>query len=178
MNNNDINLVSTDANRLEKRLHHLKLAKMIAFFCLFVVAGISVIVFLVNFTLPIKTVQQDQEQTLSNISSLSQKMGKYYLINDRTTALSDIIVKRNDYITLTNLLLAKLPKELSVTTFNVENNKLEFTVSSTTLVPVRDYIEYVLAINNPKIIRNIRNEGIVLTAVEGKYSLSFKADVF
>ena len=178
MNNNDINLVSTDANHLEKRLHRLKTAKMIAFFCLFTVASVSVIVFLVNFTLPVKTVQQDQEQTLSNISSLSQKMGKYYLINDRATALSDITAKRNDYTTLTNLLLAKLPKELSVTTFNVENGKLEFTVSSTTLVPVKDYIDYVLGIKNPKIIRNIKNEGIQLTAVEGKYSLSFKAEVF
>jgi hypothetical protein len=151
---------------------------MIAFFCLFAVASVSVIVFLVNFTLPTKTVQQDQEQTISNISSLSQKMGKYYLINDRVTALSEITSKRNDYVALTNLLFAKLPKELSVTTFNVENGKLEFTVSSTTLVPVRDYIDYVLSIKNPEIIRNIKNEGIELTTLEGKYSLSFKALVF
>jgi len=178
MNNNDINLVFTDADRLERMLRRLKIAKMVAFFCLFAVAGVSVIVFLINFTLPIKTVQHDQQQTLSNISALSQKMGKYYLINDRTTALSDIIAKRNDYPTLINLLFAKLPKELSVNTFNIANGELEFTVSSTTLVPVQSYIDYVLGIKNPRIIRNIKNEGIELTTAEGEYLLSFKAEVF
>lgn len=178
MNNNDINLVSTDSDRSEKKVKRLKIAKMFAFLCLFLVAAISIIVFVINFTLPIKTVQKEQEQTLSNITALSKKMGKYYLINDRATVLSDIIAKRKDYPKLINLLFAKLPEELSVSTFNIENGKLELTVSSTSLIPIQKYIDYVMTIKNQKTIKNIKNDGIKLDASTGNYSLSFKALVF
>ena len=74
--NSDINLISNRSEKIEKERKALNSLRIIAGVCLFIVAAVSVGIFLINFTVPISAVKKQQEQTLSQISTLNKNEGQ------------------------------------------------------------------------------------------------------
>ena len=72
-----INLVSPKNEQLEKEQNRLRIARVVAFSVMFLVAAVAVLVFVVNLTLPINSIKRSEEVTLSNIAALHKKFVQY-----------------------------------------------------------------------------------------------------
>lgn len=173
-----INLVVNRNDQLEKELKRLRIFRIIAIGSLIVVALISIIIFIINITLPIPAVRKDQQQTLSNISFLREKLVKSYLINNRIKNISDIMAKRKDYSKTFDQLLSKIPADLAIDAFEIEEGVITISISGNSLIPINDLINEVIKMGNEeKIIKNVAIEGLVLNAGIGRYILTLEADV-
>lgn len=173
-----INLVSTKNDQLEKELKRLRLFRIIAVISLILVASVSVIIFVINITLPIPAIKKNQEQALSGISLLREKLVKNFLINDRVRNISEIISKRKNYSSTLENLLSKVSADLSVDTFEVEGKIVSISISGDSLIPINNFLNNIIELGNKgKIIKNVLIESLTLNSTNGKYTLSMKADI-
>ena len=173
-----INLISDNKDQLEKELRKLKILKISAIFSLAIVVFMSVVVFILNFTLPISSVKKDERQTLDNIALLRQKLVKYSLINDRARNISDLISKRKKYDSSSETILGKLPADLTVSALEVESDTIKISVTSDSLIPMDQFINDVIELGNQaKTIKNISILSLILNGENGKYTLSLQGDL-
>lgn len=175
---NDINLVSGKAYELEKELKRLKALRIAAVVSLISVSLISVLLFVITILLPISSVKRDQEKTISSIALLREKLSKYSLINDRVKNISEITKQRKNYSTITNLLIDKVPTDLSVDILTIEDGVVTISVGGVSLIPVNEYINTVIALGDKKQgISGLVVESLVLNNNTGKYILTLQADI-
>lgn len=174
---NNINLVSSKTEQLERELKRLKALKIIAVASLAVVALISILLFVITLTLPVSSVKKDQEQTLSSISSLHEKLVKYSLINDRLNNIASLIKSRKNYVLLVNTVLNKLPADLAVDSMTIEGKTFTLVISGASLTPIDKFIEDITVLGDEeKIIKNLVVQGLLVNAESGKYTLTLEAD--
>ena len=174
-----INLVSGKSYQLEKELKRLKIIRIAAVTSLVFVSFISILLFIITVTLPISAVKKDQQQTLSNIGVLDKKLIKFSLINDRINNISDIMKKRKNYSLISDSLFSKAPSNLSIDDFSIESDKVNLTVSDTSLITINQFIDDIIIFGDTgKIIKNVSIQSLILNVSSGKYSLSMQADVF
>lgn len=175
--NSDINLVSSKTHQLEIELKRLKALKIIAVGSLAVVVLVSMLLFIITVTLPVSSVKKDQEQTLSNISVLHEKLIKYSLINDRLNNIAGVIKSRKDYSKITNAMLNKLPADLSVDAMTIDAGTFTLVISGDSLTPIDNFIEDAVVLGDKEdTIKNLVIQSLVANADTGKYTLILQAD--
>lgn len=175
----NINLVTGKSFDLEKQLKRIRILRVLSILSLVLVLSISLILFLITFFLPISSVKQDEQQTLSNISVLHKKLVSYFLIKDRIDNISEIIDSRKNYGVVSAAILQKVPQELNVETLSIDDKTLTLVVTGTSLTSMNQVIDDLIAMSNTKkLITNLLIENLVLNTQAGKYSLSLQADVF
>lgn len=175
--NSDINLVSSKTQQVEAELKRIKALKIAAIGSLAVVGLISILLFIITVTLPVSSVKKNQEQTLSNISALHEKLTKYTLIDDRVNNIEGIINSRKDYTKLLNTLLDKLPPDLTVDSMIIDAGTFTFVVSGQSLTPIDNFIEDVRILGNKEnIIKNLSIQSLIVNAGGAKYILTLQAD--
>src|ERR1035437_3388565 len=103
--NNNINLISNQNAGLEKELRRLKRFRLISIICLIAVLLMSILVFVLNLTLPLDSVKKEQSATAANISLLHKKLVTYTLITDRVKNISNILSQRGDELPQLNAIL-------------------------------------------------------------------------
>jgi hypothetical protein len=176
---NSINLVSPKNEQLEKEQKRLSMAKILAFVIMFFVIILAVLVFVINLTLPINTIKQAENVTLSNISTLHKKLVQYYLTEDRVNHLSNLVAKRGKLPDTLGALLAIVPSELSINTMSVESDKIALVVSGKSLVSMNKFIDDVILLSEQKhILKNVIIQQLSLDVRGGTYSISIQAGVF
>ena len=176
--NSSINLVSNNNNQLEKELRRIKAIRIIAVICLVFVALLSVLVFVVNYTLPLQAVKAQQQTELISIGVMHKKLVKYVLVNDRVKNIADLIVKRKNYASLINAILGKLPKDLSVDSLGTEDGIITLGISGNSLITMNQFIDgFITLESKDKIIKNLSIQSLSLNTSTGKYSLSVQAGV-
>lgn len=174
---NSINLVSPKNEQLEKEQNRLKAARILAFSVMLAVVLIAALVFIVNLTLPINSIKQDEQNTLSNISAFHTKLAQYYLVEDRVTNLSNIIEKRKKLPDIADAVLATVPQDLAITTMQIDAKQVSFVVSGKSLISMNKFIDDVTALDkSKKIIKNIVVQQLSADIKNGNYSVSVQAD--
>jgi competence protein ComGC len=139
--NNNINLISNQNVELEKELRRLKKFRLISMICLIVVSLVSVLIFVLNLTLPLESVKKEQSATAANISLLHKKLVTYTLITDRVRNISNILSQRGNDIPQVNEILGKVPTDLSVDGLEIQTGQINISVSGTSLVPINKFID-------------------------------------
>jgi len=173
-----INLVSPKNEQLDKEQTRLRVARVAAFITMALVVVVAVLVFVINLTLPINSIKQEEAATLSNISALHKKLVQYYLVEDRINHLSNIILQRKKTPDITDALLAVIPQELSINSMQIDVKKISLIVSGDSLIPMNKFIDDVTMLGEgKKIIQNIVVQQLSLDVKSGKYSISIQADL-
>ena len=176
--NNNINLISNQNVGLEKELKRLKLFRRISLACLIIVSLVSILVFVLNFTLPLDSVKKEQIQTVASISLLHKKLVTYTLITDRVKNISNIISQRGNYIPQINEILSKVPADISVDGLEINTGAVTVSASSDSLLPVNKFIDDLVNLAaQGKVVKNLIIQGLSLNTDSGKYVLSMKADI-
>ena len=175
---NSINLVSTNVVGLEKELKRLKIFRVAAIIGLIFVSLLSVLAFVLNVTLPIESVKNQQKATITEISVFNKKLTQYTLLTDRVRNISSIISNRKDYGLNTSVLFGITPVDASIDTLNIEKGKLTMSVSSASLSSINKFMDDIVALGvKGKIVKNIIVQELTSNVSNGTYSLSIEADI-
>jgi competence protein ComGC len=176
--NENINLISNQNVALEKELRRLKRFRLISIVCLVVVLAASILIFVLNFTLPLDSVKKEQTATASNISLLHKKLVTYTLITDRVKNISNIISQRGNYIPQVNDILGKVPTDVSVDGLGIDPGKITISISSTSLISINKFIDDMVSLGTQgKVIKDIVIQGLSLDVGNNKYVLNMKASL-
>jgi competence protein ComGC len=176
--NNNINLISNQNVELEKELRRLKRFRLISIICLIAVSLVSVLVFVLNLTLPLESVKKEQNTTAANISLLHKKLVTYTLITDRVKNISNILSQRGNYIPQVNEILGNVPTDLSVDGLEIQTGQVSISVSGTSLLPINKFIDDMVSLGvKGKVIKDIIVQGLSLDTNSGKYILGMKASI-
>jgi Tfp pilus assembly protein PilN len=171
--NSSINLVSGKNDEVEKEQKRLRIVRIIAALSLIFVALFSILIFVINFTLPLEAVKKNQQLELANIASMHQKLAKYTILSDRISSISDIISKRNNYDARINAIYSKIPGGISVDSLDVQLGEITLGVSGPSLLSVNDLINGLIDLKDKnKIIKNINIQGLTFRPTDGVYSLT------
>jgi hypothetical protein len=175
---NSINLIAVNASALEKNLQRLKIVRIAALISLIIIAAISVVVFIINITLPLSSVEKEKQVTLVNLSNLHNKLVKYSFTNDRITNIKSVIAKRKNYASSMGAVFKIIPSGLAVDSISIGNRDLSLTVSAASLEAFSGFID---AMNNldtqDKVLKNIKIDGLILDSKANRYSLSMEAEI-
>ena len=147
---NDINLVSSRSEEIERERRILKFLRFVAGGLLFLITLASVAIFLINISMPIAAVRREQKETLSAISSLSKKIATYHYTKDRLTNINTILQNRKDYPKFLNTIFANIPSSLVVEEIKIENNAVLLTFSDNSLLSLNDAIESLVSFSGKK----------------------------
>lgn len=173
-----INLVSSKNSELERNLKRLRFVKTFAVISLILVALTSVLVFIINLSLPISDVKKGQKDTLASIASLHSKQATFFLIKDRIVNISSILSKRKSYVDATNSVFGKLPSGLSADALDVETGTMLLTVSGNSLLPMNQFLDNLIVLGqSKKVIKNLNIQSLILNTRNGSYSLTIQADI-
>jgi cell division septal protein FtsQ len=173
-----INLVSPKNEQLEKEQRRLRIARISALVIMAMVAGIAVLVFIINLTLPLSSIKHNEDVTLSNISVLHKKLAEYYLVEDRVDNLSNVISKRQKLPDITDALLAIIPADLSVGSMQVNAKSVSLDISGSSLISMNKLIDNVILLGQQqKLIKNIIMQQLSLDVKDNYYTVSMQADI-
>jgi hypothetical protein len=173
-----INLVSPKNAQLEKEQSRLRIARILALVAMFSVVAVAILVFVINLTLPINSIKQQESATLSNIAALHGKLVQYYLIEDRVNHISNIIAQRGQLPSTVDTLLAIVPGELSVNLLQIDAQHVSFDVSGASLVPMNKFIDDITLLGTQKnILKNVVIQQLSLDVKDSKYTISVQADL-
>ncbi len=177
MSSSEINLIAGKTFSLEKRIKEVKIFRVIAIISLVIVSLISIILFIITITLPISTVKNEQEQTLSSISVLHNKLASYSLVVDRVQNIKAVISTRKYYGKTLDEILKNVPPSLAVGTMTLDAGEIKMIVTGSSLQDVNLLINNLITLNNgKKFIKNLIINSLSLNAQGGTVSLSFQAD--
>jgi len=175
---NNINLVSPKSEQIDKEQNRLRIARMIALIVMFSVAIIAILVFMINLTLPINSIKQNEQVVLANIAALHAKLVQYRLVQDRVTHLSNIVAKRQKLPAIASTLLAIIPSDLSVGSMQFTMQRVSLVISGNSLISINKLIVTITELGKPNnILKNIIVQQLSLDAKNGEYSVSIQADV-
>lgn len=142
------------------------------------VAIVALLVFVVNLTLPINSIKNEEATTLSSISAMHKKLTQYYLVEDRINHLSNIINKREKLSDVTHALLAVIPNDLSIDSIQIDAKNVSLIVSGASLTSMNNFINSIVVLNNKKtIITNVIIQELSLNVKDNTYSVSIQAGI-
>ncbi len=174
--NSSINLVSNKNDQLEKEARRLGLVRIIALCCLLLVAAFSVIVFIVNFTLPLQAVKKDQQLQLTGIASMHKKLTEFSYVGDRIKNISDIVSKRKKLNDAINSIYEKIPVTSSMDALDVGSNSIGMTISDVSLLSLNQFIDSFIAYKDKNgSIKKVVIQSLTFLAQKGKYTLEVQA---
>ncbi len=175
---NDINLVSGRSLDIEKQAKRLKLLRIFAILSLLIVALVSIFFFIFTVSLPINSVKQNEQQTLSNISGLHKRLASYVLIKDRLTSIQSLIQKRTNYPQVVNTIISMVDPQLTVQSFDIEAGSITITITGGSLTPINQFINDMLNLaNNGKLIKNLSIQSLSFSGAVNKYTLVMQSDL-
>ena len=176
--NNNINLISNQNVELEKELRRLKKFRLISLICLITVSLVSVLIFVLNLTLPLDSVKKEQATTAVSVVTFHKKLVMYTLITDRIKNISNILSQRGNYIPQIDEVLGKIPADVSVDELNVKTGAISVFVSSATLLSINKFMDDMVSFaEKGKVINDLIIQSFSLDAASGKYSLGLTANI-
>ncbi len=175
---NSINLVSSKNEQLEKELKILKIIRVTAVSMLITIAVISITAFIVSTQIPLSQIKQEEEQTLTSISALHDKLTTYYLVKDRINNIGNLIKIRENYIMPIDTVLDKINSQLSISAFSLEKDKLTISLNASSLVPINETISAIYDLGKEgKVITDVKLTSLGLDTQAGRYIVTIQAKI-
>lgn len=176
---NSINFVTGKNLDLEKQLEKVKYLKIAAIASLLIVAGVSVIIFIITLLLPVPSVRKQQDQALLGISKFHKKLVTHVLVLDRLKNITGVQNLRKDYPQIANTIINKMPQDLLISTFNIENGVFTLTVNGASLFSINQFVDdAIVASDKTENFKNFKVTGLKYDPEIDQYALTFQSDVF
>ncbi len=129
-----INLLGIEKQVSAKRISQkIKVLRTIAVSILFLVSGLSIVLFLLIELSPLPTLQKQEQDELAKIAQYHSDIAKYLLIKERLKSSETILAKRSNYDQGLNKIEAKIPEGASITAMKMNRDEFTITVTSTSL---------------------------------------------
>lgn len=174
MTKSGINLVSTQISNT-REAKRLLILKWISLIFLGSIAVFSALLFILSSRISIESIKRNEDSTLSKISLMSERNAKYNLLTDRLKFIKIIINSRKNYISTLKAIVEQLPSDANVRSLTLDKDGILISVSSTSLLPINQFLSNITENPGKKIIKDITIEGLTVDKQTGIYSISIRA---
>ncbi|HVZ58761.1 MAG TPA: hypothetical protein VG935_03365 [Patescibacteria group bacterium] len=138
----DINLLySKKQLSLNKLALRVRFVRWIAFSVFFLVAGVSMMFFLLLLASPLPELQKTESDLTAQLSQSHDKILKQTLLSIRLTDIAQITAKRSAYGDDLASLRADLPASTTITDFAVEKNQVTMSLRASNLEDLQTYFD-------------------------------------
>lgn len=170
-------LLRTDEESLKRR-KRIKLFNFIATSVLVGVGLISLSLFLLTRAIDIPSINKEQENVLGKISGYQARQLKLFVLNNRVENIDKILKTRKDFSKVTSGLLAKVPSQLVIEDFEVDNKTVVIAGESRSLFVIGELINNLTDMVLKKdIIKSLTLNSLVLNVDKNVYQISIKSDL-
>jgi Tfp pilus assembly protein PilN len=139
--NNDINLLDyRSKTEAQKESERQKALRKIAVGGLFFVSALSIMIFILIALSPLPELERQQEIASVNLSNSSADIIKLELARERAVSIRELIQKRKKYNEILENLRRMLPANTTFTTMSIEENSINFSVSSSSLFAIDNFM--------------------------------------
>ena len=150
----NINLVDK-RNPDEDRLEKARKLKGISFGVLILTAFLAILIFALDYRFSASYVQKQEADLLKDLAPYSDKSAKIFIINSKLTDISTLLNKRKQYAALASEIAAGNTGSASIDRFLINDSGITISISSTSLEPIDQFINYTLDLVNKKKISNV-----------------------
>lgn len=158
--------MSSNINLIDKRSvedskkTRLKKLKNFSFALLFFVGLLSLIVFLLNYRFSVRYVRKQQEDIIKKITIYDETAVKIILLNSRLSDVSKVLNRRSKYNEKMSKILDGVKGATTIDGFEVNENEVSITASSTSLSSLDDFLNNLLKMVDLKLFSNVILEEI------------------
>ena len=173
--NSDINLVSGNANALDKGTKTLMRHKLIGTFAIIGVVIIAILLFLLSRLFSPDSIIKQQNQVTASISLQQSKQAKLVALTQRLNDISSLLKKRTNYDVVLSNILAQSPSGISIVSVSVDKKKISVIVNSSSLLSLNDFIEMLKGMVEKK--QFLKNVTINNLGLNGRAGYVLTADI-
>lgn len=175
---NDINLFQRTSVSVSKSLpQQFRLIRIVALFLLFIVPTGTIILFLLIFFSPIKSLQEQEGVELAKANSLQTQVANTLFINDRSLASAQFMSNRSIYRKALQEITTQAPTDVSLNTITMQDTSVNLSVSSSSLDSLRIFQANLLAVPPAtQALTSIAFQTIALSQ-DGTYQMTFQANI-
>jgi len=171
--NTDINLLlHTDEESSEEK-KRIKLFNLIAIASLMAVGLISLGIFILAQIINSPSVKKDQENTLRLTSQFQGRQTKLFVLNNRVENISKILEARRDLPKVASNLLEKVPSDLFIEDFEVNDKSVIIVGYSKSLFAIGEFINNLTdMVRKEEVIRSLILNSLALDLGRNVYQVS------
>lgn len=174
--NTNINLILPKDKEFLEQQNRLRMVRITAIVFPTLVGIISLIIFLITQAINPVFIKKQQEETINKIAKLQDRKIKIFIINDRLENIGQILEKRRNFSDNINTLLSKIPSEIFLENLEMDNEALLFTVSSTSLRAIDEFINNLIDMGQRKeVIHSLSLDTLAFDEDKSNYLVSFKS---
>jgi len=170
--NTDINLLShTDEETLRKN-KSTKIFNLIAAVFLIGVCLISVSIFIMISTVNAesKSIRKEQADVLKKMSKFQDRQVKLFILSNRVENIDKLLQTRRDFPKISNGLLVKVPSDLSLSSFEINDSSVIISGESKSLLTISEFIGNLTDMARRKeIIKSLTLNSLVLDDSDNTY---------
>ena len=177
---NEINLVGVGPKKYDEK--KLRFARIVAILALFLTGFLSIGLFLLNTRFSVANVKRQQTDVINQISSYDKRVAKIAVVNQRVLEIKQIRGQNIDYTQFIQIILEMLPQELNIATLDIEEKNVGLSVSSSSLLPMSDFINKLLKFasenskDNPTVSK-VTIESISANANAGNFFMTINIEM-
>lgn len=175
--NSDINLLFGE-KIISSQKKRAKTIRIFAGVFVAIVGVLSIAIFMMARSQDFSSLKKEQDSLLHNIRLLSKKQATLLLVEERVRNITDILIKREDYYRIINIILGKVPTNVLIESLDVDKKEFSLKVSSTSLSFVDELINNLrdISIKSEIPITVLTLDSLVVDTKTGNYSVSISAD--
>lgn len=175
---NEINLLRPKKEERRGLKNAQNILRILSLVLLFLTFLSSIILFLLKLNSPLLSTKKEEENILLRLSPLKSKMAQFFIIEERLTNISEIIVKRPNWEKIIETLEKKKPQEVSIDNLSMDKKDLSLSVSSYSLLLLDKFLNNLIEITgDKKVFSNLTLNSTTLDKKSGKYTFSIAANL-
>lgn len=174
--NNEINLISSKKQNIEKQEKIVHGFRLIAYGSLTTVALVSVLLFFLNFYSPLAKVTAQEQQTAQALLAQKTKIAKILLLRDRLQHISTIF-QQNTLLekTLTTIVL-NIPADVNIDSLGIGKDGIAIIFTSTSLSSINNFMDFMSGeVAKKELFRKVTISSLALDAKTSLYTLTIAA---
>lgn len=161
-----------------RRKKRAKTLNFIAFTFLISICLISVGIFILIQSVDFESIRNERRDVLEKISKFKDRQDKLAVANDRIENIDKILKTRRDFPKITNDLLVKVPSNLTVDNFEVDNESVVISGQSKSLFAIGEFLNSLTdMVRKKEIIKSLTLNSLVLNYGNSVYGFSVKSQL-
>lgn len=177
MSNNINLLIRTDEGSLKRR-KRIRILNLIAVAMVVGVGLISLSIFIMIQAINLGSIEKRREDVLAKLSQYQIRQANLFVANDRVENIEKILATRKDFAKTMNGLLIKIPGNLSVDSFELDNKTVIINGQSKSLFAIGEFINNLTdMVRNKEIIKSLTLNSLTLDGGKNAYQISVKSEL-
>lgn len=176
--NANINLLLYKDEEELKRKKRIRNFNFIALLFLIGAGVLSAGIFVMNQAANVGSLKTQQQDVLKKISKFRDQKIKLMVINNRTENIDKILKKRIDFPKITSSLLARMPGEISIVNFEIENGIVTISGESKSILAISELMDNLTdMVRNKETIKSLTLNSLVLDYDRNTYNISVESEL-